>query len=52
MRLSDLKTIDEVVEERRRADPAFAAEWERTAHEREPEQEQEGVPGERDADRG
>lgn len=35
MKLSDLKSIDQVVEERRASDPEFAAEWDRGAFARE-----------------
>jgi transcriptional regulator with XRE-family HTH domain len=35
MKLSDLKTIDQIVEERRQKKPKFAAEWDRTAFARE-----------------
>jgi len=31
MKLSDLKTIDQIIEEDRSSDPAFAEEWDRTA---------------------
>jgi transcriptional regulator with XRE-family HTH domain len=35
MKLSDLKTIDQIVEERRQEDPKFAADWDRSAFARE-----------------
>lgn len=35
MKLSDLKPVDEVIEERRENDPEFRDEWDRTAFARE-----------------
>ena len=35
MKLSELKTIDQVIEERRKSDPPFKSEWDATAFARE-----------------